>query len=94
MSDLRSEVANLQQSIGANNVDSLRQEVMNLQKQTPSQASVVSDIATGSSKGVAQGLGGPVDILTGAVNALLPDQYKIQNPVGGSSSIINLFNKC
>ena len=36
MSDLRSEVANLQQSVGANNVDSLRQEVGLLPRRGPS----------------------------------------------------------
>lgn len=58
----------------------------------PTVGSVATQFGSGANRGLAAMLGLPVDALTAAMNAALPESMEIQNPVGGSQSFDRLLS--
>lgn len=55
--------------------------------------SAYRDFTAGANRSLGSLLGLPVDAVTGGLNAVLPQKYEIQNPVGGGAFFESLLNK-
>lgn len=72
----------------------LRQlEMLELQKMREKAANSglgpqLMSVPEGFNRGLAKGFGGLVDLATSGINMMLPEQYEIQDPVGGTQSLL------
>lgn len=63
-----------------------------LKIQAGNKTGVVDQLGSGVNEGIASALGAPVDLMTGAMNAVLPEQYEIKEPFGGSGTFQGAFD--